>query len=138
MGRIAGNVSPEREGNPPGGGRPPAGGRPPEAHLGGPLPQVSKGPLLAAASTRLKVAVAAVAILWAAVLWAAMPPSGPADKGEPAARPASALRVVAASGRAAPGGGVFDRFDISSQPIVAPVNARGQVAFFATVVRGKS
>jgi hypothetical protein len=35
---------------------------------------------------------------------------------------------------AAPGGGRFDRFDVTAQPIVAPVNARGQVAFYATVL----
>src|SRR5207302_8290489 len=46
-----------------------------------------------------------------------------------------ALRAVVRSGVAAPGGGRFDRFDVASQPIVAPVNARGQVAFYATVLR---
>ena len=46
-----------------------------------------------------------------------------------------ALRAVVRSGRPAPGGGRFDRFDVASQPIVAPVNARGQVAFYATVLR---
>ena len=46
-----------------------------------------------------------------------------------------ALHAVVWSGLAAPGGGRFDRFDITSQAIVAPVNARGQVAFFATVLR---
>ena len=46
-----------------------------------------------------------------------------------------ALRAVVRSGLAAPGGGRFDRFDVTAQPIVAPVNARGQVAFYATVLR---
>src|SRR5207302_8419062 len=46
-----------------------------------------------------------------------------------------ALRAVVRSGEVAPGGGRFDRFDVASQPIVAPVNARGQVAFYATVLR---
>ncbi len=45
------------------------------------------------------------------------------------------LRAVVRSGLAAPGGGYFDRFDVTAQPIVAPVNARGQVAFYATVLR---
>jgi hypothetical protein len=45
-----------------------------------------------------------------------------------------ALRAVVRSGLAAPGGGRFDRFGVTSQPIVAPVNARGQVAFYATVL----
>src|SRR5439155_15531129 len=46
-----------------------------------------------------------------------------------------ALRAVVRSGEVAPGGGRFDRFDVGSQPIVAPVNARGQVAFYASVLR---
>ncbi len=48
---------------------------------------------------------------------------------------AGALRAVVRSGLAAPGGGRFDRFDVAAQPVVAPVNARGQVAFYATVLR---
>jgi hypothetical protein len=48
----------------------------------------------------------------------------------------SRLRLVAATGDAAPGGGSFDRFGAESMPIVAPVNARGDVAFFATLSRG--
>jgi hypothetical protein len=48
------------------------------------------------------------------------------------------LRLVVASGQAAPGGGSFNRFDVSSQPIVAPVNSRGQVAFYASVARAKA
>src|SRR5262245_22500871 len=47
----------------------------------------------------------------------------------------SRLRRVAATGDAAPGGGAFDRFGAESMPIVAPVNARGDVAFFATLSR---
>jgi len=47
----------------------------------------------------------------------------------------SRLRRVAATGDAAPGGGVFDRFGAEAMPIVAPVNARGDVAFFATLGR---
>jgi hypothetical protein len=48
------------------------------------------------------------------------------------------LRLVVASGQAAPGGGSFDRFDVGSQPIVAPVNSRGQVAFYASLARAKA
>ena len=48
------------------------------------------------------------------------------------------LQRVAATGEAAPGGGVFDRFGAEAAPIVAPVNARGDVAFFATLGRGNS
>jgi hypothetical protein len=101
--------------------------------------------LLVAAWRRLLVAGVAVAALWAAVLWVA--PSTPSTApAQPPARVAAqptaaavsetgALRVVVRSGLAAPGGGRFDRFDVISQPIVAPVNARGQVAFYATVLR---
>lgn len=46
------------------------------------------------------------------------------------------LRVVARTGDAAPGGGTFDRFGQETLPVIAPVNARGDVAFFATVSRG--
>jgi len=50
----------------------------------------------------------------------------------------SAVRRVAISGQAAPGGGTFDRFSVESLPIVAPINSKGQVAFFATVQRGRA
>src|SRR5271168_2765152 len=100
--------------------------------------------LLAAAWQRLLVAGAAVAGLWAAVLWVApsTPSTAPAQPSlRVAAQPTAAavseegaLRAVVRSGLAAPGGGRFDRFDVTAQPIVAPVNARGEVAFYATVL----
>ncbi|MGC2198670.1 MAG: choice-of-anchor tandem repeat NxxGxxAF-containing protein [Stellaceae bacterium] len=100
--------------------------------------------LLAAAWLRLLVAGVAVAGLWAAVLWVApsTPSTAPAQPSlrvaaEPVAVPKSetgALRAVVRSGLPAPGGGRFDRFDVTAQPIVAPVNGRGQVAFYATVL----
>jgi len=49
-----------------------------------------------------------------------------------------AIRRVVATGQAAPGGGAFDRFSVESLPIVAPINGKGQVAFFATVLRGRA
>src|ERR1700746_3202844 len=100
--------------------------------------------LLVAAWQRVLVAGVAVAGLWAAVLWVA--PSTPSiAPAEPSVRVAAQPTVVAASatgafgavvrsGLAAPGGGRFDRFDVTSQPIVAPVNARSQVAFYSTVL----
>jgi len=102
--------------------------------------------LLVAAWRRLLVAGVAVAGLWAAVLWVA--PSTPSTRlAQPSMRVSApspavpsyvtgALRAVIQSGEAAPGGGRFDRFDVTAQPIVAPVNARGQVAFYATVLHG--
>ena len=100
--------------------------------------------LLAAAWKRLLVASVAVAGLWAAVLWVApsTPSTGAARPSVRVAGPPSVLvdsasgplRAVVQSGLAAPGGGRFDRFDVTAQPIVAPVNARGQVAFYATVL----
>src|SRR5579864_424236 len=100
--------------------------------------------LLAAAWQRLLIAMVAVGALWAAVLWVA--PSTPSTApAQPAARVAALptavpisesgpLRAVVHSGLPAPGGGRFDRFDVTAQPIVAPVNASGQVAFYATVL----
>jgi hypothetical protein len=102
--------------------------------------------LLAAAWQRLLVAGFAVAAIWAAVLWVA--PSTPSlAPAQPSMRVAAApevttgiasgpLRTVVSSGMMAPGGGRFDRFDVSTQPIAAPVNGRGQVAFYATVLHG--
>ena len=48
------------------------------------------------------------------------------------------VRRVAVTGQPAPGGGTFDRFSVESLPIVAPINGKGQVAFFATVLRGRA
>jgi len=45
------------------------------------------------------------------------------------------LRAVAVAGQPAPGGGVFEHFSVESQPVVAPPNAKGDVAFFATLLR---
>src|SRR5262249_13817333 len=50
----------------------------------------------------------------------------------------SGVRRVAVTGQPAPGGGTFDRFSVESLPIVAPINSKGQVAFFATVLRGRA
>jgi len=96
------------------------------------------GPLLASAGARLAIAAAAILLLWIAVLWASL--SEPTRKAavQNAAPEVHALRLVVASGQAAPGGGSFNRFDVSSQPIVAPVNSRGQVAFYASVARAKA
>src|SRR5271169_4660759 len=102
--------------------------------------------LLVAAWRRLLVAGLAVTGLWAAVLWVAptTPSTTPAQPAVRVAPPApavpesatGALRAIIQSDAPAPGGGRFDRFDVISQPIVAPVNARGQVAFYATVLHG--
>jgi hypothetical protein len=50
----------------------------------------------------------------------------------------SGIRRIAVTGQAAPNGGAFDRFSVESLPIVAPINGKGQVAFFASVVRGRA
>ena len=102
--------------------------------------------LLVAAWRRLLVAGLAVAGLWAAVLWVAptTPSTAPAQPSvrvgpsAPAVRESAtgALHAIVQSGAPAPGGGRFDRFDVIAQPIAAPVNARGQVAFYATVLHG--
>src|SRR4051794_1650681 len=95
------------------------------------------GPLLASSRSRLAVAAAATLLLWIAVLWASL--SEPLGKAARAPAPAVAhtLNLVVASGQPAPTGGKFDRFDVGSQPIVAPVNNSGQIAFYASVARAK-
>lgn len=104
--------------------------------------------LLVAAWRRLLIASVAVAGLWAAVLWVApsTPSTAPAQPAQQvtarapavAMRETGALRAIVQSGLTAPGGGRFDRFDVASQPVVAPVNALGQVAFYATVLHAPS
>jgi hypothetical protein len=51
---------------------------------------------------------------------------------------AASLHAVVTSRQPAPGGGTFEHFSVESLPIVAPVNSKGQVAFFATLLRGAS
>ncbi|MBS0562175.1 MAG: hypothetical protein JSR21_19180 [Proteobacteria bacterium] len=102
--------------------------------------------LLAAAWQRILAAFAAVALLWTAV-FLVLPgtpstnPARPAERAVPVQEVApetapvpGGLRAVVRAGQPAPGGGTFDRFDVVSQPVEAPVNARGQVAFYATVL----
>jgi hypothetical protein len=101
--------------------------------------------LLAAAWQRLLVVAAVLAALWAAVFWVApstpsTAPAQPSVRVAPTSVPVpamvhGALRVVAQSDLPAPGGGRFDRFEVPGQPVFAPVNARGQVAFYASVLR---
>jgi hypothetical protein len=106
--------------------------------MDGPPRSLFGGLLLKGAYSRLAAAGTAVLCLWIAVLWASL--SEPSRKtAEPAVSQATnTMRLVVASGQAAPGGGRFNRFDVSSQPIVAPVNGRGQVAFYASVARAKA
>ena len=110
-----------------------------------------RGLLLMGVLGRLGIAAAAVFFLWAAVLWAVLSQPAvpvayqqmqPATFG-PVPRAASlpaipGFALVAASGQSAPTGGIFDRFDVAAQPIVAPVNAAGQVAFYATVLHARA
>ena len=46
------------------------------------------------------------------------------------------IRPVVLMGQPAPGGGRFEHVSVEAQPVLAPVNRRGQVAFFATLLRG--
>jgi hypothetical protein len=96
------------------------------------------GPLLASARSRLLIASIAVLALWCVVLWAILTQSKPDAAEPPKTAAASTLRVVAKSGQAAPSGGNFDRFDVATQPIVAPVNLHGHVAFYASIARTKA
>jgi hypothetical protein len=83
----------------------------------------------------LQIAALVVLTLWAAVLWAALAPDVPPASEQPAAAQPKAMRLVVAAGQPAPGGGAFERFDVAAQPVAAPVNAEGRVAFYASLVR---
>jgi len=94
-----------------------------------------RGLLLRGALSRLPIAVAASAVLWGVVLWALLTHPEPPRPAEPKPPEPPALRQVVAAGQKTPIGGQFDRFDVATQPIVAPVNAKGQVAFYASILR---
>lgn len=98
-------------------------------------PRSGPSGLLAGARRRVALTLAPVALLWLCVLWAASGdhPPAPAAKAPPLAAPL--LQVIAATGDPAPAEGSFDRFDIEGRVIPAPVNRRGDVAFFATLLR---
>ncbi len=112
--------------------------------------------LLSGTRQRLAAAGAAVAALWLAVFWASLGSVGPQATTNVGARgfvgtrqatgsdrrfapeSASALSAVVQAGTAAPSGGSFDAFGLENQPIAASVNSRGDVAFFAKLMRGVS
>jgi hypothetical protein len=94
--------------------------------------------LLWGSAARIRVAIVASLFLWAAVLWACLSQPVPPKQDEPPPPSPPALRRVVASGQPTPIGGSFDRFDVNAQPIVAPVNSNGQVAFYATILRNRA
>jgi hypothetical protein len=96
------------------------------------------GLLLRGALARLQVAIAASLVLWACVMWACLSHPVPPKPDEPPPVLPPALQRIVGSGQPTPIGGIFDRFDVASQPIVAPVNVNGQVAFYATILRNKA
>jgi len=112
-------------------------------------PWASSG-LLGGAGRRITIAASASAALWLAVLWSSIGGPPPAAAPSIAASPAtiapaetapvkpmmSPLRLVAAAGTAAPSGGSYNRFGLEMKTVTAPVNARGDVAFFAKLARG--
>ena len=115
--------------------------------------------LLAGAGMRVAAAAVAASLMWLVVFWASQPARAPDGQAfglalpntradtAPALAPdsgaaiklsaAAVLRAVVAVGQSGPEGGTFDRFDVNTQPVVAPVNARGQVAFYAKMRRAK-
>jgi hypothetical protein len=92
--------------------------------------------ILAGAKRRVALALVPVALLWLGVLWAAF--GGRAPGMAVTAPPAAAvLQAIAASGDASPIDGNFDRFDVEGRVVAAPANQRGEVVFFATLLRSK-
>jgi hypothetical protein len=96
------------------------------------------GLLMRGAFARLQLAVGASLALWACVLWACLTHPVPPKSEEPPPPSPPSLHRIVGTGQQTPIGGIFDRFDVGSQPIVAPVNASGQVAFYATILRNKA
>jgi hypothetical protein len=96
------------------------------------------GLLLQGAMTRLRAAIAASLLLAACVAWACLThPVPPQIQQPPPPEPPSLQRVVA-TGQPTPIGGSFDRFDVLAQPVAAPVNSAGQVAFYAAILRNRA
>jgi hypothetical protein len=94
--------------------------------------------LLKGAGERVAVAALAVLVMWAIAIWAiALNAPAPIATAPTPAPVGPSLRLVVATGQPTPTGGDFNRFDVATQPIVAPVNARGHVAFYASVVHSK-
>jgi hypothetical protein len=99
--------------------------------------------VLSGVGQRLAVAAGCSACLWLAVLWASIgiaPPAPPAtdiatEAAPPPPPPPPPRRVIAMTGAPAPGGGQFARFGVETQSAHAPVNVRGDVAFFARLMR---
>jgi len=85
---------------------------------------------------RVKVATGLIVILWLGVAWAHWSPTPAPDA--PPAPPTYELRMLVAEGQPSPAGGMFDRFHVSSQPIITPLNRKGQMAFFATLIRSNA
>jgi hypothetical protein len=96
------------------------------------------GLLLRGAFARLQAAIGAALVLWAAVLWASLSHPVPPKPYEPPPAVPPALHRIAASGQSTPIGGIFARFDVTTQQIIAPVNNNGQVAFYASVLRNRA
>ena len=94
--------------------------------------------ILAGASRRVALALVPLVLLWLAVLWAAFGGREPGMRasGLPAAPPV--LQAVIASGEPSPAEGTFDRFDVEGRTVAAPVNRRGDVAFFASLLHSRA
>jgi hypothetical protein len=95
----------------------------------------SSSALLMGARRRIALALIALALLWLSVFWAAFGGRAPPSVTSASKPVAAALQVVVASGEAVPGTGVLDHFDIGGQAVPAPSNRRGDVVFFATLLR---
>lgn len=95
----------------------------------------SASALLLGARRRVALALIPVALLWLGVLWAAFGGRAPVSATSAPKPMAAALQIVAASGEGVAGAGLLDHFDIGGQAIAAPSNRRGDVAFFATLLR---
>jgi len=99
------------------------------------LSAFSASALLLSARRRVALALIPIALLWLGVLWAAFGGRAPGSATSAPNAMASALQIVAAGGEGVAGAGLLDHFDIGGQAIAAPSNRRGDVVFFATLLR---
>jgi hypothetical protein len=89
------------------------------------------------ARRRVALALIPLALLWLGVLWAAFGGRAPQSASGAPPQPPS-LQEVVASGAPSPAGGSFDRFAIEGRAVPAAANRRGDIVFFATLLRSRA
>jgi hypothetical protein len=99
---------------------------------------LASGAILAGTRQRVSLALVPLALLWLGVLWAAIGGRAPGTAtSNPPPLPA-VLQTVTATGEPAPTEGSFGGFDAEGRVVPAPANRRGDVVFFARLLRSSA